>query len=591
MAKKSKAATETEVIVTDKDYLREVPSDFSNKILSDDSSPLLILYESSSCNMDYYIRNLFPENESLTYFVHGCDAGNGKPQKMVYSGSGYRYNLKCKYCGKEISSYSTFSTDENYKLGTTRYGCGRTKMKSSDVIYVAQKEDEPDTTIMRLMEVGYDYTKEDEGVYKILPMANVKTALEIIPGVSIKGYKTLKRSIKEMPAFEAMNINTQTINSEWTRKFVFEDSVNLMDYLTKHKIFAERTGIHAALKTFPANTMSIRSAPFMLLHMCMISEYPVLELLIKMGYSKLYYDLINTFFRAQSKIEILERVKKYQALFTKSTKGAAGLRIPNYIGDYLKEKAAPLSEYMIWCNIYELQPLSKEQFAKYIDSIEFISINLDNALNIMPNIIKYDYTIEQATKYIHKQRIMANKKGSRNDANWFARTMHDYLTMCEYMELTPNKFPSDIAQAHDEISRLRSTSKRTDYSKMISIGKSTQTLLDSFINPKDLTKMEKDYFIKVPVSEADFIEEGNLQNSCVGHYAKKVNAEERIVFFVRKQDEPNKSFITAEYVCATGTLGQCMYANNREVEDEDLISYCKVACGRIKTGLLTGKIA
>ena len=126
---------------------------------------------------------------------------------------------------------------------------------------------------------------------------------------------------------------------------------------------------------------------------------------------------------------------------------------------------------------------------------------------------------------------------------------------------------------------------------MISIGKTTQALLDSFVDPKELTKMEEEYFIKVPVSEADFIEEGNLQNSCVGHYAKKVNAEERIVFFVRKKDEPNKSFITAEYVCGTGTLGQCMYANNRDVEDEDLLSYCKVACGRIKTGLLTGKIA
>ena len=125
MARKTKATTTEEIIVTGKDYLREAPANFSSRILSSDNSPLLMLYENYSSNIDYGIKQAFPqdnENE-IVYFVHGCEKGNGKPQKMKKdkSSSYYGGRCTCKYCGKELSPYSGFCTKEDTEIQNRRY--------------------------------------------------------------------------------------------------------------------------------------------------------------------------------------------------------------------------------------------------------------------------------------------------------------------------------------------------------------------------------------------------------------------------------------------------------------------------------------
>ena len=587
-----KVKKDTGATVSGKDYLREIPGGAIERALNNNSdlTPILYLYGAEACGYS----SPFKQVEDFAYIVHGCPEGNGKPQKI--KGEVYVNDI-CKYCGKKLSSsyhQPRISTNE-YKNSAMYSRSYSESLKLNDLVYISQKEGEDDTTLIRLVtsSISYEKDRKKPGEYLIKTVSDVKSAIEVIPGVSVKGYRVLKRSIKESSAFEAMNINTQTINSKWTRDFAYEDSLCFEDFLHKHKIFSERTGIRAALKCYPSDMNHINNDPFMLLHLCMISEYPVLEALVKIGYTKLYFDLVRSFYNAQSKVEILQTVKFYQQLFNVTSKGSMGLRIPTYIGEYLKSKGAPIQEYLLWCNIYELQPMSNEQFNKYIETIEYIPILSSRALSVMPNIIKYGYTIEQATKYIFKQFLFLQKKGEKNkDCIYLAKYMHDYLTMCEFLEITPNKFPPNLIQSHDEVAKLKKSSiSVAAANKIKSIGQSTQALLDSFVDPDKLTKMEEKYFIKVPVTEADFIEEGNLQNNCVGNYHKRVSNGNCIVFFVRKKDEPGSSFITAEYDCHTERLGQCMFANNRVVEDEDLLNYCKVACSRIKTGILTAKIA
>ena len=585
-----KSKKETEVTVTDKEYLRNLPS-FDDDLFArngKNETPVLFLYQHSPTAY-----TPIGNAESFYYVVHGCEEGNGKPQKMVSK------ETTCKYCKKDIVCTGfgnmRFATKEYNQTSAPHYSRLPSIIKCRDTVIISQKEGEEDTTIIQLVSPSISYVKDkkEKGKYYIVKNVEIKTALEVIPGVSVKGYRILKRSIKEINAFEAMNINATTISYSWTRNFIYADASCLVEYLYKHKIFAERTGIKAALKNCLITGTNCSDEAYLILHLCMISDYPILEALLKMGYSKLYFDLVSSFRQSQSKIDILKKVNDYKRLFSNTTKGSTGLRIPNYIGDYLKGKGAPLKEYYIWCDIYELQPLSKEQFNKYIDSIEYSAILSGRALDIMPKIIKYGYTIEQATKYIFKQIIFLCKKTGKNiPAYSVAHEMSDYLMMCEFLDITPNKFPPNIKQSHDEIISLKHKSiSPVDANKIKSIGESTQKLLNGFVDPANLTKMEEEYFIKVPTTEADFIEEGNLQNSCVGNYYKNVSNGNCIVFFIRKKDEPNLSYITAEYNCHTEKLGQCMYANNRIVEDEDLLNYCKVACSRIKTGILTSKIA
>ena len=85
---------------------------------------------------------------------------------------------------------------------------------------------------------------------------------------------------------------------------------------------------------------------------------------------------------------------------------------------------------------------------------------------------------------------------------------------------------------------------------------------------KDWLSFEDDSFIVVlPTCENDFIEEGNNQHNCVGrfgYYEKMLQGRSNVVF-IRRKDEPNKSFITCE-VDNTGNILQFLGKVNHYVD-------------------------
>ena len=568
--------------MSDKDYLRKVDEHMIQQVCASDDVTLVLFDD------DYALGANIPwggeDSTKRKVVIHSCKEGNGKPQLRTPS------KKKCVYCGREINTYKDFLVTKEFKK---LYDRGQTKFLRGQSIYVERSKENPENILIKVISTEFSYVSDnDEKDFKITATPEVKFALEVIPGVSVKGYKILKKTVQEIPAFEALNINSKSINSKNGRKFIFEDADDCFDFIRKNKVFAQRTGLLEALKLRPSTMARLAIEPYMLLHLCMISQYPALELLIKMGYSKLYFDLIGRFIAAESKTELIEEVKHVEKIFTTFSKGSMALRFPNYIGDYLKLKAAPPNEYLIWCDIYEQQQLTKEQFTKYINSSDFIFINMQGLLHFLPQIMCYGYSIEQLSKYVYKQSLYFTRIDMPARCQDVLQNLLDYLSICDLIGITPNKFPMDVVKAHNEVMKLQKSGVIKDYESIASkIAKQTQNLLDNFVDEENLTKMQEIYEIKVPESAKDFIEEGIMQNSCVGHYVKKVADFERIVFFVRKKETPDKSFITAEYVCDTKELGQCMYANNRPVEDADLLNFCIVTCNRIKTGILSGKIS
>lgn len=66
---------------------------------------------------------------------------------------------------------------------------------------------------------------------------------------------------------------------------------------------------------------------------------------------------------------------------------------------------------------------------------------------------------------------------------------------------------------------------------------------------REITNLSNDQFvIIVPSKLEDFIDEGKQQHNCVGsHYNKKVAEGEDFIYFIRKADSPEKSYITNRY--------------------------------------------
>lgn len=134
--------------------------------------------------------------------------------------------------------------------------------------------------------------------------------------------------------------------------------------------------------------------------------------------------------------------------------------------------------------------------------------------------------------------------------------------------------------------------KKAQYDKMLNdIGTDCENYVipdEEELNKVGIPKLFETMTVVFPKSEADFINEGNQQHNCVGSYPRSVRNGNCVIFFIRYKDRPDRSFITAE--CTNKGLGQCFYANNRRVEDENLMKFAKYIANKIKTGCNSGKI-
>lgn len=511
---------------------------------------------------------------SYKYFAPSkfrCACEESKQQIQDVPNPESRAGIKCAFCGSYAYSSNQFCTKKvEEKIKQTRTYYHETKsISSGTIVYLRPLKDKVGIEIY----VGSIVIspKEENDDISFVRTVNIKNYVKVVPGEPLVSLRILKRSNKPVDIFEALNINSQTVHNY---PLNIEGYYDFWEYFNENKKFMSRIGFMEALSS--VKDYHEISALF-ILHLALVSTYPVLELLVKMKYFSLYNGVIKTVQTSGSKASIVDQVKNLNKLLNDTTKGSLALKIPKYIGDYLNERAYDLNEFQNWSDIYELENLSKENFEKIISSTEFFFMNTERALHELPNIMKYGYPIEKLIKYLYKESKGENGRRKRD----VARLLSDYLRMCEMMEVTPDPYPVNIHSAHDTMAKAYHAQE--DAMKDNTLAKIADAVSKA-IAPKTrekATKMEELYDIVIPKSCKDFIEEGNMQHNCVGHYTYNVLKGNCIIFFIRKKEDPTESFITAE--CPVGNYrGQLMYKNNRPVTDKDLVNYHNVICNKIR---------
>lgn len=133
------------------------------------------------------------------------------------------------------------------------------------------------------------------------------------------------------------------------------------------------------------------------------------------------------------------------------------------------------------------------------------------------------------------------------------RTYIDYLNMCYYLDPNQPMFgytPEDVVLAHDRVRAIynderrftefeernfkKAISKKEYYSRASDYGKEASKLADD------------PYQIRLPGSASEMREEGKNLHHCVATYVKYVMEETTQIFFLRKKENPEKSFATIE---------------------------------------------
>ena len=113
-----------------------------------------------------------------------------------------------------------------------------------------------------------------------------------------------------------------------------------------------------------------------------------------------------------------------------------------------------------------------------------------------------------------------------------------------------------------------------------------QSVLESKKNEKLQKQLQKlnfinglefdDYIVVVPQTIEEKADEGKQQNNCVGYYYdNSIIRGENLIYFLRKKNKPNKSYMTCRYNIPTASTVENRYKNNINVCNETEIEILK----------------
>ncbi|NFR57680.1 hypothetical protein AL714_17060 [Clostridium botulinum] len=249
-------------------------------------------------------------------------------------------------------------------------------------------------------------------------------------------------------------------------------------------------------------------------------KYPFIEYLWKLGLSNLIdfilynsdYQVKNLFdLSGKNFMEILKLDKNYLSRSQKL----------NITGE----------ELSILQSVYKNKiKITNEEF-KFVSNIGY------NYSGDFFAISKYS-SIHKTIKYLEKQKTILNNPISNIIITW-----KDYLDKCIQLKYNLSNefilFPKKLKERHDEICLEFDKHKMEIYNKKI------------YERYKELSKLYnwkyKDYIIVVASSADELIKEGQKLHHCVGGaYKRKMANGETNILFLRKKDNPNKSFYTIE---------------------------------------------
>lgn len=137
------------------------------------------------------------------------------------------------------------------------------------------------------------------------------------------------------------------------------------------------------------------------------------------------------------------------------------------------------------------------------------------------------------------------------------RDWHDYFRECSQLEYnledTAILFPNDFAAAHERTSLIVKVKVQEEHQRKLK--ERTEKLMETY------SYSNQEYFIKVPKTVEEIIEEGKKLHHCVGGYAHWHSNGRLDILFLRKKSKPNEPFYTAHF--ENGELVQCRTVRNK----------------------------
>ena len=168
----------------------------------------------------------------------------GNSKRYTITASNYS-SYMCPYCK---TFYNKEFCLDIKSIAKNTWGNKPVKVEKVDTYVTIEKHPDNDCGIViKLIDVNLKIIKKEDN-YDVDYEYLVKSCAEIIPGVISKAYKVNKTKLTECDSFDAFNINSETVNSDYIRKFYFENAINPIEFLKNNEEFAKKSGILDAYK-------------------------------------------------------------------------------------------------------------------------------------------------------------------------------------------------------------------------------------------------------------------------------------------------------------------------------------------------------
>lgn len=237
---------------------------------------------------------------------------------------------------------------------------------------------------------------------------------------------------------------------------------------------------------------------------------------------------------------------------------------------WIRENNKPLNDTSLneFKTVQALRQRSKEDLEIY----EFLTTTEDSPVDRIfvegKNLIDWYLTTDPTTRKIFNKILKVSLKGF----SWnLTRQMLEWLNCF----ITPVYFNRGLrVPIYNPIQYANTNRSFAWNNKMLSeIAESQmeESILakENIIRPIETLSNEQ-FTVVVPSSLKDFTDEGKQQSNCVGYYYHKSIAEGRnLIYFIRKTNSPNKSYITNRFNIECQKTTETRMKNNALNDDQD----------------------
>lgn len=277
------------------------------------------------------------------------------------------------------------------------------------------------------------------------------------------------------------------------------------------------------------------------------------------------YPQIEKLFKAGFEVMVSRWVREPSVMYARSFKNGNNLneitKLPKFAWQRLKDEG--ISNIGMWNELrvwIQKDNLSKDQ----LDTILNLGITETQIIKAIRSVLSYEYngkklyTLDSLLNYL--ERVDMYQAIRTTDALMILR---DYIKMAIDCNIEPITNSNSLKREHDVVMRnyqILMREKRQEF----------QDKLGDLFQERGQKISEYEYsnrglVVIAPKTIDDLLQEGSHNHNCVGSYVERFAKGQSNIFFIRKEETLEDSYITIEVNGDFTIVRQAFYSSNREI--------------------------